>query len=82
MPNPSSTTLRVRFGQNVRAARIAQGIAQEALADMSGLSRTYMSGVERGVRNIGINNIERIARALRVDPATLVRDKSGSDIPR
>jgi transcriptional regulator with XRE-family HTH domain len=50
------------------------GISQEQLGDLAGLHRTYVSSVERGERNVSIDNIERLARALKVVPADLVRD--------
>jgi transcriptional regulator with XRE-family HTH domain len=53
-----------RFGRRVRALRTARGHSQEAFADVCGLDRTYISGIERGRRNIGLLNIEVIARAL------------------
>jgi transcriptional regulator with XRE-family HTH domain len=53
-----------RFGKRVRELRRAQGISQEAFADQCGLNRTYISGIERGKRNVALCNIEAIARAL------------------
>lgn len=52
------------FGDNVRAARKAKAISQEAFADLCGLDRTYISGIERGNRNVGLRNIAVIAQAL------------------
>lgn len=53
-----------RFGQRVRDLRKAKGLSQEAFADACGLDRTYISGIERGLRNIALANIAIIARTL------------------
>jgi ribosome-binding protein aMBF1 (putative translation factor) len=53
-----------RFGRRVRALRTARGQSQETFADACGLDRTYLSGIERGRRNVGLKNIEVIAQAL------------------
>ena len=57
----------------MRAARTAKGMSQEALADACGLHRTYIGSVERGERNISIDNMERIAVALGIDLQDLLR---------
>ncbi len=62
-----------RFGDNVRATRSAQKISQEELAAKAGIDRTYMGGVERGERNLGLLNLARIAKALGVSPAHLCK---------
>ncbi|MPZ23444.1 MAG: helix-turn-helix domain-containing protein [Dehalococcoidia bacterium] len=59
------------FGSKLREHRIAAGISQEQLADLAGLHRTYIGGIERGERNPTLTNIARLARALHVDLATL-----------
>jgi len=66
-----------RFGARVRAERERQGVSQEELADRAGIHRTYLGGVERGERNIGILNVLRIARALSVRPSALFKDFEG-----
>ena len=58
--------IRVRFGRAIRRIREEQEINQEEAADRCGLHRTYYSGIERGVRNISLVNIERVAKGLRV----------------
>jgi transcriptional regulator with XRE-family HTH domain len=62
----------VRFGQRLRQARLKAGVSQEKLADLAGLHRTYVSSVERGLRNISLENIDRLATALGVEMADLM----------
>ena len=52
------------FGANVRRFREAKGWSQDKLSEMSGLHRTYISGIERGVRNPTIQIVNEIAAAL------------------
>ena len=65
-------TRLLRFGENLRKLRIAQGLSQESLAHLSGLHRTYIGSVERGERNISLVNIVCLAKALRVDVGKLL----------
>lgn len=58
---------RQDFARNLRKIRQSQGISQEKLADLCDLHRTYVSSVERGERNIAVDNMERLATALGVD---------------
>lgn len=60
------------FGQAVRAARYAQEISQEALADLAGIDRSYMGGIERGEHNVALINIQKIATALDLSIAELM----------
>jgi transcriptional regulator with XRE-family HTH domain len=69
-----TTEIRLTFARNLRRERLARGISQEKLADRAGLHRTYISSVECGERNISIDNIERIAKALGVEPSLLLRE--------
>ena len=63
--------IKKEFGITVRALRVARGLSQEDLADRSGLHPTYISGIERGKRNVSLENIRRIAVGLRVSIADL-----------
>lgn len=69
---PSAT--RKHFALNLRKTRERLGLSQEVLADAAGLHRTYVGSVERGERNISIDNIERLAAALGVSPASLLAE--------
>ena len=68
-----SQELRALFAANLLYLRQARGISQERLAELAGLHRTYVSSVERGARNISIDNIARLAKALDVSPEKLLR---------
>ena len=65
--------VRVRFGRTVRGRRQKLGVSQEEFADMCGLDRTYMGGIERGERNLSLINIEKIALGFRITLAELFR---------
>ena len=69
---PSPPTARQTFALNLRALRRAKEISQEELADSAELSRAYVSSVERGERNISIDNIGKLAQALGTSPMTLL----------
>lgn len=57
--------VRIRFGRAIRRIRQEQQINQEEAAERCGLHRTYYSGVERGVRNVSLVNIEKIGKGLK-----------------
>lgn len=63
--------LLVELGNNIRKARLSNGLPQEKLADLSGLDRTYIGGIERGERNVAVINLIRIANALNLDLTSL-----------
>lgn len=64
------------FVKNVQAIRTSKGLSQEKLAELAELHRTYISAVEREKRNISIENIEKIASALDVEPYILLKNNS------
>jgi transcriptional regulator with XRE-family HTH domain len=59
-------------GRNLRAYREAQGLSQEAFADVLEVHRTYMGGIERGERNLTLKSLERIAGRIDLDPMALL----------
>jgi len=63
--------IQTKFGAKVRKLRLAKGLSQEAFADICGLHRTYIGAIERGERNVSLENIEKIAKALGVSIASL-----------
>ena len=58
--------IKKRFGQRVRRTRKELNLSQEELAFRTGLHRTYISDIERGSRNVSLENIEKIAIALKI----------------
>ena len=68
-----SSFLRRSFSANLRREREALGLSQQALANLAGRHRTYVGSVERGERNISIDSVEALARALGVEAADLMK---------
>ena len=64
-------TLREKLGKTIRRLRTEAGFSQESFADASRFHRTYIGSVERGETNISLDNLERIARTLKVSVAHL-----------
>lgn len=76
--NPEkASSVRARFGSRIRELRKERGFSQEGFAAASGLDRSYYGAVERGERNVSLENIAAIARALE----TPVRELFPSDEP-
>lgn len=65
--------LRETFAANIKRLRKERGMSQEDLAFESGLHRTYISGIERGIRNVGLDNVGVLAKALGVDPSETLK---------
>lgn len=74
-PTPAGEPIdgRTVFGGNLRRVRKEQGLSQQALAELAGLHWTYVGSVERGERNVSIDNMCRLAWALGVDLRDLLR---------
>jgi transcriptional regulator with XRE-family HTH domain len=64
--------VRQRLAANLKRLRKERGVSQEALADMADVDRTYVSGVERQVRNPTVVVVDRLARALGVSNGELL----------
>ena len=67
---------RLTLARNLRLLRAQKGISQEELADLAGLHRTYIGSVERGERNISIDNIAKLSDAFGIAPNKLLEDAS------
>lgn len=65
--------LQRTVGRNLRAYREARGLSQEAFAEVLGVHRTYMGGIERGERNLTLRSVERIAARIELEPLALLR---------
>lgn len=62
------------FGTNVRKYRLEKELSQEKLAELSGLHRTYISAIERAERSISLDNIQKIANALKIEMYKLFKE--------
>lgn len=67
---------RSLLGKTIRQLRLTKGWTQEDLATKSGLHSTYIGGVERGERNVGLDNLLKLARALQEHPSALFKEFS------
>ena len=68
----STNHILKKFGDRVRSLRNQAGISQEKLAELAEMHRTYVSGIERGERNVSLINITRLARALGMSVSKLM----------
>lgn len=73
MKRDRKTPLRGVVAANIRAARKALGLSQEALAHEAELNRVNMSKIERGLHSLSLDNLYWIALALKVSPESLLR---------
>ncbi|WP_338558269.1 helix-turn-helix transcriptional regulator [Erwinia sp. E_sp_B01_3] len=65
-------TIKILFGKRVKQLRLQAGLSQEAFALKCGLDRTYVSGIERGLRNPTLEVIAILARGLGIEMKTLI----------
>lgn len=68
-----SNSINIRFGKKVREERLKRNLSQEALAEKAGVHRTYIGMIERAEKNITLENIGKLAKALGVPIEELVR---------
>ena len=73
MRSQPTMDIRIRFGKAVRYRRNELEISQEELAERANLHRTYISDLERGRRNISLENIEKLAKALNLSISELIQ---------
>lgn len=69
---PPDLAARRALGANVRTARAGLGISQETLAHESGIARSYVSNIERGLANPALDHLVMLARTLKVEPTEIV----------
>ena len=65
--------ISIKFGKKVKEIRLAKDVSQGDLAKILGVHPTYISGIERGVRNMALKNIEKLAKALGVSVDSLLK---------
>ena len=70
---PKNDSVLAALGQNVRKIREIKQLTQEKLAEFASLDPTYISGIERGLRNPGIKNVAKIAKALGITTSELCK---------
>ena len=70
---PKRDSVLAKLGLNVRKRREARELTQEILAERASLDPTYISGIERGLRNPGIKNVAKLAKALGLSTAELCK---------
>lgn len=79
--NRKRTPVRIAFGKIVREKRLILGLSQEKLAEKADLHTNYVGSVERGERNIAIENIHALANALECSPKDLMPDIKFGTLP-
>jgi transcriptional regulator with XRE-family HTH domain len=69
--NQETIKAKVRFGKKLRSIRKKVGISQEELGFRAGIHRTYVGAIERGEQNVSIENVYKLAKALKVSEKEL-----------
>lgn len=70
----TTSPLSLAFAETVRRLRTQRGLSQEPLAELTGLDRTYVSGIERGRRNVTLSTVERLVPALAPTQTELLQE--------
>lgn len=70
---PTDADILTRFGERVRSLRKKAGLSQEEFAEICGLDRTYVGGIERGERNVSLRNIAMISKHLGIALSELMK---------
>jgi transcriptional regulator with XRE-family HTH domain len=68
------SNILLKFGERVKEERIKRGLSQEDLADLAGVHRTYVGMIERAEKNITLENISKVAKALGLSISELTKD--------
>ncbi len=66
--------IKKKFGNNLKRLRLEKGISQESLALSANLDRTYIPSIEKGLRNVSITVVEKLAIALNADISEFFKD--------
>ena len=69
-----NTSPRRILAENLRIIRLVRNLSQEALADLAGLDRSYIGGIEHAQRNLSLDNVEKLSRALGISIPDLLRE--------
>lgn len=78
MKKRASTDIKARLGAVIRHRRTALSMTQEQFAEKCGLHRTYIADIERGARNVSLENIERISKGLGVSIWEILKEAESS----
>ena len=65
--------IKQKLGHRIRELRLRQGLSQEKFAQLCGLDRTYIASIEKGRRNISIQNIEKISNSFQISLSELLQ---------
>ena len=65
--NMTKKSISIKFGERVRELRVSKNLSQEQLADLANVHRTYIGMIERAEKNITLENIEKVAKALKLN---------------